>query len=446
MYKLADKHKDLALNALEYIWNNPETGYREVKTSKYLEDEFKKLGYELNLAGDIPGFCAVLDTGREGPEILVLGEMDSLISPTHPSADKKTGAAHVCGHAAQVSALLAIAAALKEPGAIDGLCGRIRLCAVPAEELIEIEYRENLIKEGKIKYYGGKPEFLRRGMFNGCDIAIMVHTTTSDEIIISKSMVGCVAKRIIYKGKASHAGGAPQDGVNALYAATQGLAAINAIRETFTEPDFVRVHPIITKGGSVVNAIPDEVILESFVRGKTFSAIEKTNNKVNRALIGAALSLGANIEILDYPGYAPLENDDALISLAEEAARIALPSVKVQANGLSGLETGSSDIGDLSRIMPCVQPYMPGASGSLHGIDFEFENPELAVLGAAKLQLKLIEMLLENGAVRAREVILNYKPEFASREEYFSYVDKFITTGDRIKYADGKVEIRLTEI
>ncbi len=443
MYKLVDKHKNLALNALEFIFNNPETGYREVKTSKYLENEFEKLGYKITRAGDIPGFYTVIDTGREGPEILILAEMDSLISPAHPSADKKTGAAHVCGHAAQVSALLAIAAALKEPGALDNLCGRIRLCAVPAEELIEIEYRGNLIKEGRIKYYGGKPEFLRRGMFDGCDIAIMVHTTTSKEIIISKSMVGCVAKRVIYKGKASHAGGAPQDGVNALYAATQGLSAINAIRETFTEPDFVRVHPIITKGGTVVNAIPDEIILESFVRGKTFSAIEKTNNKVNRALIGAALSLGANIEILDYPGYAPHENDDALMSLSEESAREALPSVAVQANGSSGLETGSSDIGDLSRIMPCVQPYMPGASGTLHGIDFEFENPELAVIGAAKLQLKMIEILLENGASRAKEIISNYKPEFVNREEYFAYIDKFITTGDRIKYSSGKAEVIL---
>lgn len=440
MYKLADKHKKLALDALNYIWNNPETGYREVKTSKFLEEEFEKLGYEINLAGDIPGFYAVVDTGREGPEILVLGEMDSLISPAYPSADKTTGAAHVCGHAAQVSALLAIAAALKEPGALDGLCGRIRLCAVPAEELIEIEYRENLIKEGRIKYYGGKPEFLRRGMFDGCDIAIMAHTATEKEITISKSMVGCIAKRVIYKGKASHAGGAPQDGVNALYAATQGLSAINAIRETFTEPDFVRVHPIITKGGAVVNAIPDEVILESFVRGKTFSAIESTNNKVNRALIGAALSLGANIEILDYPGYAPYENDDALISLAEEAARVALPSFTVKINDF---ETSSSDIGDLSKIMPCIQPYTPGASGSLHGIDFEFENPELAVLGAAKLQLKMIEMLLENGATVAREIVLGYKPEFASREEYFKYVDKFISKGNRIEYSEKEAKIKL---
>ncbi len=440
MYKLADKHKKLALDALNYIFSNPETGYREVKTSKYLEDAFEKLGYELNRAGDIPGFYTIIDTGKPGPEILVLGEMDSLILPTHPSADKATGAAHVCGHAAQPAALVAIAASLKEPGALDNLCGKIRLCAVPAEELIEIEYREGLIKEGKIKYYGGKPEFLRRGMFDGCDIAIMVHTTTEKEIIISKAMVGCVAKRVIYKGKASHAGGAPEDGINALYAATQGLAAINAIRETFTEPDFVRVHPIVTKGGSVVNAIPDEVILESFVRGKTFSAIEKTNKKVNRALIGAALSLGANIEILDYPGYAPHENDDALMSLSEEAAKEATPSLEVK---LNDLETGSSDIGDLSRIMPCVQPEMPGARGSLHGIDFEFENPELAVLGAAKLQLKMIEMLLENGATRAKAIVSGYKPEFASRDEYFAYIDKFITTGDRIKYSSGKAEVIL---
>ncbi len=149
-----DKHRDLILKAQDYIWKNPETGYREVKTSAYLEKAYEALGYELIKAGDIPGFYCIVDTGRPGPEILVLGELDSLLCPTHPEADPETGAAHVCGHSAQSAALLGIAAALKEEGALDGLCGRIRLCAVPAEELIEIEYRSELMRQGKIRYFG----------------------------------------------------------------------------------------------------------------------------------------------------------------------------------------------------------------------------------------------------------------------------------------------------
>ena len=71
-----EKYEDLILKAHDYVWKNPEPGFKEFKTSKYLEDEFEKLGYTLERAGDIPGFCTVIDTGRPGPEILVLGELD----------------------------------------------------------------------------------------------------------------------------------------------------------------------------------------------------------------------------------------------------------------------------------------------------------------------------------------------------------------------------------
>ena len=98
-----------------------------------MEEAFEKLGYDIVRAGDIPGFYTVLDTGREGPEVLVLSELDSLICADHPDADPETGAVHCCGHHAQCAALVGLAAALKEPGVLDSLSGRIRLCAVPAE-------------------------------------------------------------------------------------------------------------------------------------------------------------------------------------------------------------------------------------------------------------------------------------------------------------------------
>ncbi len=119
------KHRQLVIDALDYIWANPETGYREWKTHRYLAEAFRKLGYELTEAGDIPGFYTVIDTGKPGPEVLVMGELDSLLCAEHPDADPETGAVHCCGHAAQAAALLGIAAALKEPGMLEGLSGRI---------------------------------------------------------------------------------------------------------------------------------------------------------------------------------------------------------------------------------------------------------------------------------------------------------------------------------
>ena len=252
-----DKHRDSILETERYIWNNPETGYKEWKTHAHLKAKYEALGYEIHEAGNVPGFYVDIDTGKEGPCVLVLGEMDSVICPEHPESDKETGAVHACGHNTHSASLFGIAAAIKEPGVLDGLCGKIKLCAVPAEELLEIEYRSELKKQGIIKYFGGKSEFLHRGYFDGVDLAFMVHA--AGKFSISKGcFIGCVAKTIIYKGKAAHAGGAPHMGRNALYAATCGLNAVNAIRETFLNMDYIRVHPIMTAGGSMVNAIPSE--------------------------------------------------------------------------------------------------------------------------------------------------------------------------------------------
>ncbi len=436
-----EKYRPLILEAERYIWQNPETGYREVKTSAYMEKKFRELGYELNLAEGITGFYTEIDTGRVGPTVLVLGELDSIICPAHKDADPKTGAVHSCGHNAQCAALLGVAAALKDEKVLSKLSGKIRLCAVPAEELLEIEYRTELKKQGKIKYFGGKSEFLHRGYFDGVDIALMVHTGKSFSVL--SGSVGCIAKRIVYKGRASHAGGAPQNGINALYAANCGLNAINAIRETFTEADNIRVHPIITHGGDMVNAIPETVVLESYVRGTSFAAMEKENRKVNRALIGGALSLGANIEIVDTPGYAPLKNDKNMINIAKEAAELVIPEEEF-GNNTDNISRGSTDMGDLSCIMPVVHPYARGAVGNSHGNNYEIADADAACVKNAKWQTAMLLILLGNGAERAKRVIAEFTPEFASKEEFLAYQDSLSCKGERIVYSDdGNAQIVL---
>ena len=428
-----EKSRELILDAERYIWANPETGYKEYKTSRYLEEEFKKLGYDLVKPDGITGFVTTIDTGKEGPCLLILGELDSIICPAHKDADPETGAVHSCGHHAQCATLLGIAAALREPGILDGLSGKIKLCAVPAEELLEIEYRSELKHKGIIKYLGGKSEFMYRGLFDGVDISFMVHTSTS--YACRGGSVGCLAKNIIYKGTAAHAGGAPQNGINALYAANCGLNAINAIRETFTESELIRVHPIITRGGDMVNAIPE---IESYVRGKTFEAIENANKKVDRALIGGALSIGANIEIIDSPGYSPLVNDKEMIKLAIESAK----ELGIEIDYSDAIGTGSTDMGDLSAIMPVVHPYAGGARGKSHGNDYEIVDAEAACITNAKWQLNMMRHLLENGAELAKSIISSYKPAFESKEAFLAYQDSLNTSGDRIEYTDGKAIIK----
>ncbi len=423
------------MDAERFIWNHPETGYKEYETSKYMENAFRELGYDPILAENITGFYTVLDTNKPGPEVLILAEFDSIICPEHKEANPDTGAVHSCGHNAQCAALLGIAAALKEPGILENFWGKIRLCAVSAEELLEIEYRTKLKNEGIIKYFGGKSEFLSRGYFDGVDMAFMVHT--AGEYSVRKGYVSCVAKNITYEGTAAHAGASPWKGKNALYAASCGLNAVNAIRETFQEGDIIRVHPIITNGGSMVNAIPGKVVLESYVRGATIDAMCKANQKVNQALCGAALSIGTNIDITDTMGYAPLVNNENMMNIAKEAAQTFLPEYNFKMNDFMG--SGSTDMGDLSCIMPVVHPYCGGATGTAHGDDYMITDPVEACVGSAKLQLGMLCLLLSDDAREGKRIINEYQPAFASKEEYFDFVDRLNCSGKRIDYSDENI-------
>lgn len=431
-----DKHREKILEAERFIWNHPESGFREKVTSKYMKDSFRALGYELTVAEGITGFYTVADTGRPGPEILLFGELDALSCPTHPDADPKTGIVHACGHNAQCAALLGVAASLKEPGVLDGLSGRIRLCAVPAEELGELAFRKSLRDKGIIKYYSGKREFLHRGYFDGVDMAFMVHHLPVDYYSANGSAVGVVVKQAIFKGAAAHAGASPHKGKNALYAAMQGLSAINAIRETFQEKDYIRVHPIITEGGGAVNTIPDRVCLESYVRGLTFEGIKEANDRVNRALCGAAVSLNCELEIHDAVGAAPMLEDKNLAAIAGEALRAIIPDAKYIF--FDNVDTGSTDMGDVSCLMPVVHTYIPGVSGKGHGNNYQVSDPETACVTSAKWQLAMLGILLGNNAERAKQVLSEFKPRFASAKEYFKVHDELSGEGDRIFYNDDK--------
>lgn len=431
-----EKHRELILAANEYIWKNPETGYREWKTHAYMEEAFAKLGYELTLAGDIPGFTAEVDTGRPGPTVAVFGEMDGLIVRTHPDADPQTGAVHACGHNAQCAALLGIAAALKEPGVLDGLSGKIRLIAVPAEELIELEYRSELRKNGTITYFGGKPEFMRRGLLDGVDMAFMIHTSSaaSGVGVISGGANGMIGKFVCYQGVSAHAAGASK-GINALYAANLGLNAINALRETFKDEDHIRVHPIITHGGDSVNAIPDTVRLESYVRGASMDAIVAANKKVNRAIAGTAAAMGAKAQIVDFPGYWVRKYDINLMETMRNAMEQVLDQVKYKPGNWG---TGCSDIGDVGAVMPTVHPTIGGATGTGHGDDYYIADPESACVKSAAVQLVCLAMLLKDDAAVAQKVIAEYEPQFASMADYFAYADSIDRKIQAVTYEDDK--------
>ena len=439
-----NKHRSLILDTFNYVWKNPETGYKEWKTHKYLKDTFEKLGYEITEAGDIPGFTALVDTGRPGPTLAIFGEMDGLIVPGHPEADPETGAVHACGHCCQVAALVGVAAALKEPSALEGLSGKILLVAVPAEELIEIEYRIEERKKGRIKYFGGKPEFLWRGLLDGVDLSFMVHTTAAGEHTMrcNAGSNGLLAKTMAFEGVAAHAGGSPHKGVNALYAANLALSAINNLRETFQDKDHIRVHPIITSGGSSVNSIPDLVTLESYVRGADMNAIALVNRKVNRAIASAAAAMGAKATITDFPGYWPRMYKRDYIDVFADACK----ELGFKFNDAGQWESGCSDMGDMCAVMPALHPDASGAAGNFHGIDFTIADPETACVDSAKVQLGTMKLLLQNDAARAKQIVADYEPAFKTYQEYFDFVDSLDMEKQTVVYEeDGKVTLDFTK-
>ena len=445
MYRIkryVDKHKVLIEDAFRFIWTHPETGYREWETHAYLAEHFRKLGYELTEAGDIPGFYADLDTGRPGPTLLVMGELDALICPNHPENVK--GNAHACGHAAQSAALLGLAAALKEKGALDGLSGKIRLMAVPAEELIEIDYREGLRKAGTIHSFGGKVEFMYRGYMDDVDLAMMIHTTSADRPHTGDVNAGCngmITFSAVFHGKASHAGGSPEQGINALYAATQALSACNAVRETFPDEENVRFHPIITEGGASVNIIPSRTAVESYVRGQHMDAILEANSRIKRAAAGSAASLGARVTITNRPGYYPAKYDKGLMLVMKEAMEDVLDEVYYRPDYYG---RGSTDNGDLSAVMPTIQPHIGGAAGHGHGDDYKIVSVDSACVDSAKVQAAFIEILLGNGAERAKKIVSDFKPQFPSIKDYFAFMDTLVKDIDAVQYCeDGTIKLVL---
>ena len=158
-----DDKADEIVRVSKTILDNPETGFREVKTAKLVANLFGQWGIQHRKGLALTGIKGVVEGGAAGPTVAVLGELDSLIVSEHPHADSDTAAAHACGHHAQIGMLMGVACGLLSSGIMEQLGGRVALLAVPAEEYIEIEYRDELRRDGKLEFLGGKPELIRLG-------------------------------------------------------------------------------------------------------------------------------------------------------------------------------------------------------------------------------------------------------------------------------------------
>ena len=151
-----DRHRDRIVGLGEAIMDEPELGFKETLTAGRVEEVLEEIGlpYQNRLA--ITGVKGVLRGSKSGPTVALLGELDAVIVPDHPRSDPGTGAAHACGHNAQIAGLMGAALGLAAREVTNNLAGNVVFFAVPAEEYVEINYRLSLVKEGKITFLGGE--------------------------------------------------------------------------------------------------------------------------------------------------------------------------------------------------------------------------------------------------------------------------------------------------
>lgn len=411
-----DRRRDEMIGVAQRMLKHPELGYREVKTAALVKAELQKLGLPVREALALTGVEGTLAGKEPGPAVVVMGELDSVMEKSSPLADPVTGAAHLCGHHIQVASMLGAAMGLVDAGIASHLSGRVKFLGCPAEEYLEMEYRLGLVHAGKIGFLGGKQELIRLGYFADVDAALMVHAyadMAEPAFLMNAAGNGFMAKFIRYEGKPSHAGAAPQRGINALNAACIGIMAIHAQRETFQDEDAIRVHPIITKGGDVVNVVPSDVRLETYVRGKSLDAIMDASGKVDRALRAGGDAVGAATRITNIPGYLPIFQDRNLTEIASRNGRSLLGDRGALDAGFMG---GSFDVGDLSHLIPVLHPFAAGTRGHLHTAEFEITDYEAAVVLPAKLMAMCVIDLLADGAVEAKRVKKEFKPRLTQGE------------------------------
>jgi amidohydrolase len=416
-----DRRAETIIALGETILHHPETGFNEVKTAALVAGQMTALGLAPRTGLGLTGVKGRLAGRAPGPRLALLGELDSLRTSDHPLADAVTGAAHSCGHNAQIAGMLGAAIGLVEAKIADHLAGEIVFFAVPAEEFIDVGERLGRVARGEIEFMLGKPELVAKGHFDDVDMAMMIHTGSSNagktRSAVAQSSNGALVKHIRFVGRAAHAGGAPQLGVNALNAAMIAIGAIAAQRETFWEKDTIRIHPIITKGGDAVSVVPAEVTMETFVRGGSLEAITDANHKVDRCLRAGAMAIGAEVEIHTIPGYLPQRNDAALARLFGANVEALFGPGEFQ---FGGHRTGSTDMGDLAHLMPVIHPYVVAAEGKAHGADWRINEPRHGYLTPAKLLAMTAIDLLHQDAAPARQILANFEPAM-TKEAYLAF-------------------------
>ena len=303
------------------IHDNPELGYEEVRACGWLTEFLARQGFkvERGVAGVDTAFRATIETG-DGPTIAILCEYDAL-----------PGIGHACGHNVIASAGAGAGAAL---AAVRNRLpkGRIHVIGTPAEE-----------------GGGGKLRLIQGGVFKQVDCAMMIHGF--DRTILHPDLLGIVRAGFEFRGKASHASADPWEGVNALDACIQMFNNVAMLRQQ-VRPD-CRIHGIITHGGAAANIIPEHAAALFYVRAPRLDQMWDLYKRVVACAEGAARATGATLTVTAHDNvYEPMKRNQALLDLfAANMVTVGLTEAEPVRDRM-----GSSDVGNVSQVLPTIQP------------------------------------------------------------------------------------------
>ncbi len=348
------------------IHENPEHGFKEEKASGWLTEYLTRNGFrvEKGIGGFPTAFKAVYGDGK--PVIGLLAEYDAL---------PELG--HACGH--NIIATSSIGAAIASKLAVDSYGGTVVVFGTPAEEL-----------------FGGKIFMLQAGVFDGIDAAMIVHPGVRDAA--TNSALACIGIDLQFFGKAVHAAAFPDKGVNALEAMILSFNGVNSLRQHIQEK--ARIHGIITYGGESPNIVPAHTAASFLVRAPDLKYLEELKGKFLKCFEAAAMATGARLEYkwADVV-YEPMKNNMVL-------ARLFARNLESLGRKVEPLESyfgfGSTDVGNVSRVMPAIHPSIAVATPDvlLHSAEFVpasiSEVGHKGLLDAAKaLAMTVTDLLAE---------------------------------------------------
>ncbi len=366
------EYREIALQ----IHGKPETSNHEVFACGLLSEQLRKEGFEVQVgvAGHPTGFAGVYQSGKPGPVLAFLAEYDAL-----------TGLGHGCGHNLFGATSLLAAASLKQ--VIDEAGGEIRVYGTPGEE-----GGENGSAKGS---------FVREGFFKDVDAALCVHPG-SDHHELTHAEIACAPIRIEFRGKASHASSNPQDGINALDALVLVFNAIGLLRQHL--PADVRIHGIVTKGGDAPNIIPDLTEGKFYVRASTVKRMMKVYHQLEEIVKGAALQTGCT-GLLE-PAQRNLIDNVIPTPSFDEVYRKNLVSLGETVED-KGHPLGSSDVGNVSQVIPVIQPMIRISETPVAGHSVEKREAcrsetglRSIAIGAKALALTALDLISDPGLLR----------------------------------------------